>query len=68
MQDGISGVRDGRDNVGMFGATGGFAKSLGVVDLGETCEIARVFEGPGDETSYDEILVYDALVTLETEV
>lgn len=68
MQDGISGVRDGRDNVGMFGAAGGFAKSLGVVDLGETGEIARVFEGSGDETSYGEILVYDALVAIETEV
>lgn len=68
MQDGICSVRDGRDNVGMFGAASDFVKSLGVVDLGETGEIARVFEGPGDETSYREILVYDALVTIETEV
>lgn len=52
----------------MFGAAGGFAKSLGVVDLGETGEIARVFEGSGDETSYGEILVYDAFVAIETEV
>lgn len=68
MQNGISGVGDGREDVRLFGAAGGFGKSLWVVDLGETNEVARVLEGSGDETSYGEVLVHDALVTFETEV
>lgn len=68
MHNGISGVGDGREYVGLFGAAGGFGKSLGVVDLGQTDEVARVLEGSGDETSYGEVLVHDALVTFETEV